>query len=138
MKRIMILALAASVAACATGPSPQLVNGRYYMMGDAGCARYTIMSSTRIMCYDKNGAKQGWKDAIPNETMQVYVQQQAVAAQIMAQPRRSSDTLRSITSDTIARNNSWTPPAVAPIGPQQSQTRCLVNGIYVSCTTRSN
>lgn len=144
MKRVLMVALAGlTLAACASGPSPVLMNGRYYMGGDAICVRYTVMSPTRIMCHDKNGVAQGWRDAIPHETMQVYVQQQAIARQ---QVSELADQLTATAND-IARQNRESaaaynaatralPTTTQPIGPQETQTTCLVNGRYVSCRTR--
>jgi len=130
------------LSSCASGASPRLLNGRYYMGGDAQCLGYRILSPTRIMCLDKSGRDMGYRDAIPHETMQIYVQQQAARRQSMAeltaQLQATNEALERQNAETRARVNSWTPPAVQPIGPQKSTTRCLVNGIYVSCNTSTS
>jgi hypothetical protein len=137
VKRIVLAVVALGLTACASDPTPQIVNGRYYMMGDAVCARYTPMSSTRIMCHDKNGAQQGYRDAIPNETMQIYLQQQALNSQNMQelnqQIQATNEALARQNEAARARNSQWTPPATPPIGQQQRQTTCLINGNYVAC-----
>jgi hypothetical protein len=143
MKRAALAVAALTLTACASGPTPMMMNGRYYMAGDAVCVRYTVMSPTRIMCHDENGVAQGWRDAIPHETMQVYVQQQAIAQQQL----RDLGTRLTATANEIARQNQESaaaynaatralPTTVQPIGPQETQTICLVNGRYVSCRTR--
>lgn len=132
-----------TLVGCASAPSPTLINGQYYMAGDAGCARYSQMSATRIMCYDKKGVEQGWEDAIPHQTMLAYNQRQAIARQQIGE---LADQLNE-TANSIARSNQAAaasynqtlrsmPTATQPIGPQQTQTTCLVNGAYVSCRTR--
>lgn len=132
-----------ALAGCASSPSPTLINGRYYMAGDGGCARYSQMSATRIMCYDKKGVEQGWEDAIPHQTMLAYNQRQAMARQQISE---LADQLNE-TANNIARSNQAAaasynqtlrsmPTTVQPIGPQQTQTTCLVNGAYVACRTR--
>ena len=146
MKRAIFVFLAGvALVGCASNPSPVLINGRYYMASDAGCALYSQMSPTRIMCYNRQGVEQGWEDAIPHQTMAIYNQRQAMARQ---QIRELTDQLNQ-TADSIARSNQAAaasynqtlgsmPTTTQPIGPQETQTTCLVNGRYVSCRTRPN
>lgn len=144
MKRIVLLALAGTVAACASSPSPRLVNGRYYMAGDAGCARYTIMSATRIMCYDKNGVEQGWEDAMSQDEILMHTQQQALRQQqvreVAAALNNTTNALTRQIQANTAQMNAITAATsqiqVQPIQPRETQTRCLVNGILIHCRSQ--
>lgn len=144
MKRVALMMVASlAVASCASSPSPVWINGRYYMAGDSGCARYTQETSTRIQCYNKKGEAQGWEDAISSSEMAAYNHRQAVARQQISE---LADQLTA-TSNQIAEQNRASavaynqatrslPTTTQPIGPQQTQTTCLVNGNYVACRTR--
>jgi len=143
MKRAALAVAALTLTACASGPTPMIMNGRYYMAGDAVCVRYTVLTPTRIMCHDRKGVAQGYRDAIPHETMAIYAQQQALASQQIGELANQLNQ----TADSIARSNQAAaasynqtlrsmPTTTQPIGPQQTQTTCLVNGQYVSCRTR--
>lgn len=43
---------------------PNAVNGKYYMMGDSNCARYTVLDSNRVMCYNSDGEKMSYRSAM--------------------------------------------------------------------------
>lgn len=56
---------------------PNSINGRYYMAGDPSCARYRVLSNTRIMCKDSNGRDTGWRNAMTNQEISMYQHNQS-------------------------------------------------------------
>lgn len=135
--------LATALAGCASSPTPTYYNGQYYWAGDPGCVRLGYVSATRAMCYNKKGVEQGWEDAIPQYELNAYSQRQAVGRQnIQALTNQINQIGNDIARSNAEAANSYSrtlgsmPTSVAPIGPQQTQTTCLVNGQYVSCRTR--
>ena len=51
---------------------PNAVNGKYYMMGDSNCARYTVLDSNRVMCYNSDGEKMGYRSAMSEQELQQW------------------------------------------------------------------
>jgi hypothetical protein len=51
---------------------PNAVNGKYYMMGDSNCARYTVLDSNRVMCYNSDGEEMGYRSAMSNQELQQW------------------------------------------------------------------
>ncbi len=51
---------------------PNAVNGKYYMMGDSSCARYTVLDSNRVMCYNSDGEKMGYRSAMSDQELQQW------------------------------------------------------------------
>jgi hypothetical protein len=68
------------LSGCASSPSPQLVNGAYFLAGDAECARYRQTHSQQedgaISCYDSQGHFTGTRYAMTSQDMQLYLAQQ--------------------------------------------------------------
>ncbi len=129
------------LAGCATSAAPNFFNGNYYMAGDATCKQVRALSPTRVMCIDKKGNDTGYRDALTAEQLQMYhmqMQYQQAQAQLYSQElQRSNQALQNSTQQLLQQSQQYTAPQVAPITPPGGyQTRCLVNGIYVSC--RSN
>ena len=42
------------------------------MGGDPACAKYKMLSGSRIMCMDENGKDTGYRDAMTSQQMQMY------------------------------------------------------------------
>jgi len=89
MKNVLVAIGLLMLAGCASYASPRFVNGGYYMGGDASCVRWRALSSTQIMCQDKNGNDTGYRDAMTPDQMQMYqaqmMYQQAQMQQLSGQ-----------------------------------------------------
>lgn len=68
---IAVLIITGMLAGCATA-GPQLINGRYYMTGDAACARVKPNVSGDLMCYDKHDNFVGIRSPLSSDEMQMY------------------------------------------------------------------
>lgn len=136
MKKLTCVA-ALLVSACASGPAPNFVNGRYFYAGDQNCKRMSDLGDGRIMCYDKKGNQTGWRSAMTGQDMQMYQMRQAQQAQEMADLSRQIDeTGQSITGNLNALTNqyrSYTPPAVEPIGQPRRTFTCVKAGVVTQC-----
>lgn len=136
MKRLVCIA-ALLVSACASGPSPNFYNGRYYYAGDSSCKRMTDLGDGRIMCHDKKGNQTGWRSAMTAQDIQIYQIRQAQHAQEMADLSRQIDeTGKSVTGNLNAltqQYQSYTPPAVEPIGQPRRTVTCVKAGIVTQC-----
>lgn len=75
MRAIFLVSFAIILGGCSSA-APNLVNGKYYMMGDKNCARYNPISDGRIMCYTKNGEQVGYRDAMTDQELQMYMYNQ--------------------------------------------------------------
>lgn len=75
LKRILLIFSVLLLASCAQA-MPNLINGRYYMAGDAECAKVSVLSSSRIMCYRKDGTPTGYRDAMTDQQLQMYMHNQ--------------------------------------------------------------
>ena len=125
---------------CATSAAPRYVNGNYYMVGDATCVRGRMLSSTRIMCADKQGNDTGYRDAMTPEQMQMYqmqlAQQQIQMQQLNQQLQQAGNQFNQMSQQSLQQMQQYTPPAAAPIAPSRTyDTRCINVGIYTSCKT---
>ena len=111
------------------------------MAGDANCKQMRSVSPTQIMCTDKKGNGTGYRDALSIQQLQMYqMQRQYEQAQMQSftdELQRTSESIQNASRQTLQQSQQYTAPQVAPITPPGGyQTRCLVNGIYVTC--RSN
>lgn len=68
----LLLSAVFFLGGCATTAAPNLYAGQYYLAGDAACASFTSISSTRIMCTDKKGRQSGYRDAMTAQDLQVW------------------------------------------------------------------
>lgn len=141
MRLFIGLASALALAGCATTAAPNFFNGGYYMAGDAACVRYREVFPSRVMCMDKHGADTGYRDALTGEQLQMYqmqmAYQQAQIQQMTQQLQQTSQVLQNSTQQLLQQSQQISVPQPAQITPPGGyQTRCLVNGNYVSC--RSN
>jgi hypothetical protein len=61
------------------------LNGHYFVAGDKNCVQYRMLSSDSIMCLDKHGKETGYRNAMTDQELQMYMQQQQIfAAQAQA------------------------------------------------------
>jgi hypothetical protein len=71
MKNITLVVLVIFLGGCAVA-SPQNIDGKYYMGGDSNCARYTVVSDSRIMCMNKAGVGMGFRNAMTDQELEMY------------------------------------------------------------------
>ena len=80
LKYILLgIVLTFSLTGCVSSAQPNSVNGKYYMMGDSSCSRYKVISPNKVMCYDTNGRATGWRKAMTNQELQIYMHRQSQA-----------------------------------------------------------
>lgn len=72
-QQFTLLGLAILLGGCVSSATPNFINGKYYMGGDPNCARYRIISSDRIMCANKNDEETGYRDAMTDQQLQIYM-----------------------------------------------------------------
>ena len=75
MRVILLTSFAVILGGCSSA-EPYLVNGKYYVMGDKNCARYKLIYDGRIMCYNKNDEQIGYRDAMTDQELQMYMYEQ--------------------------------------------------------------
>ncbi len=68
----IIVAIGLVFNGCAGSAMPNAVNGKFYMMGDSNCARYTVLDSNRVMCYNSDGEKMGYRNAMSDQELQQW------------------------------------------------------------------
>lgn len=88
MRVFLALAVAASslaLSGCAGMAEPNLRQGHYFMAGDKNCKQGKNVSETRIMCFDNKRRFTGYRDAMTEQDMQLYlagrIQDQIASAQ---------------------------------------------------------
>ena len=113
------------------------------MAGDPDCVNARPLSNICIMCGDKNFRETEARYSLtPAQVQQYQIQQaeaQAQVGQLANQITAVGNDIARQQRESAAAYNAATralPTTVQPIGPQQTQTTCLVNGSYVACRTR--
>lgn len=105
MNRILFIASIATcwllLSGCASRAKPNLVNGKYFMIGDSNCARYRSLSSTRILCFTKDGKKTGSRDYMTNQEISMYQHNQKMRQRESAELDQSLQNL----NNSIQRQN---------------------------------
>ena len=97
---------------------PNYYNGNYYMAGDPGCVRMRALSSTRIMCVDKNGVDTGYRDAMTHEQMQMYQLQMVQMQQLNQSIQQVGQTFQNAGQQINQQSQQYNPPQAQPISPQ--------------------
>jgi hypothetical protein len=121
----------AVMSGCASDPAPNYFNGRYYMAGDPNCAHMSVLSSSRITCYSKDGQATGYRDAMTPDEVQMY---QYNLVQQNLQMQQMNQSLQQQNLQIYQQSQQYTPPAVAPIAPPGgNQVRCISTDIYTNC-----
>ena len=98
-----------SFTGCARHATPEFYYGNYYMTGDDNCRRRSLISDTRIMCYDADSNEMGYRDAMTNQQLSMYQHNQQVKQQQSQAFNQSlqnmSNQLNYNTQQQINRNN---------------------------------
>ncbi len=68
---ILILIIGLGFSGCSSA-MPNAVNGKYYMLGDSNCKTYKIIDNHRVMCYNSDGKKMGYRNAMNDEELQKW------------------------------------------------------------------
>ncbi len=66
---------------CASVVRPNNINGKYYMVGDSNCAKYSIESENIINCFTENDEFTEKRRALTNQELQVYLHNQQMERQ---------------------------------------------------------
>lgn len=138
---IALAGLAAlTLVGCASNPSPQYINGNYFMTGDANCAKWQTNGSNRIMCYTTAGEFTGGRSTMSGSDMQIYQYQTAKQAQEMSDVSASLNALSNSVNQSAQQirqqSSGWQAPAVNPYpssSNQIDQIRCIQTGIVTNC-----
>ena len=80
---VLILILASITYGCATA-KPNFYNGKYYMACDANCRYIRQIATDRIMCMNAKHVDIGYRDAMTDQQLQMYMNQQQVNATLIA------------------------------------------------------
>lgn len=67
------------ISSCSTPATPNYYNGKYYMAGDENCIYMRQLDENRIMC--QNAARQnvGYRNAMTDQQLQMYMHQQSIS-----------------------------------------------------------
>ena len=143
-------ALALLLSACATNQievSTQLINGKFYLMGE-NCARFQVLNSESIKCMDAKGQLTHVATGLTAEQAQQAVnsiegynaverarQAQEIAA-LTATLQRTAQTFQQ-SAQSAQKLQGYTPPIVVnPNATDTTKIFCLKAGIYVHCRTK--
>ncbi len=75
---------------CASA-SPYRYNGKYYMVGDSSCDRFSRRTSNTINCFDSDGNPTGYREAMTDQDIQMYNARQAQADRDLKEQQRQND-----------------------------------------------
>lgn len=107
------------ISGCASSPAPNFFNGNYYMAGDSNCVQMRQLSSTRIMCIDKNGQSTGYREAMTSEQMQMYrmqmLNEQAQMEQLNRQIQQTGQSFQNSGQQILQQSQSYTAPQVQQV-----------------------
>jgi hypothetical protein len=78
MKIISILIFVILISGCAGGAMPNFYNGKYYLAGDSNCRFMRQLEANRIMCQDASRKDVGYRDAMTDQQLQMYMHQQSM------------------------------------------------------------
>ncbi len=78
MKIIGILTFIVFLSSCATYSAPNFFNGKYYMAGDDNCRYMRQLDNNRIMCQDSSHKDVGYREAMTDQQLQMYMHQQSI------------------------------------------------------------
>jgi peptidoglycan hydrolase CwlO-like protein len=110
MKSKVILILLAifiniSITGCFNTAKPNLVNGKYYMMGDSNCALYRAKNDSQVNCYTSSDEYVGYRNAMSNQEISMYQHNQGIKQQESAQLNQSLQNLNNSIQKTNDRMN---------------------------------
>ena len=122
IKHILAFTCLLTVAGCSTVATPSFIDNNYYMMGDPSCVQARFLSSTRIMCLDKNGSETGYRDSMTSDQLQMHqiqlAQQQAQMQALNESMRQVGQTFQNAGQQITQQSQQYTAPQVQPINPQ--------------------
>lgn len=72
MNKIALVLIVVIFGGCSSA-ALNVINGKYYLAGDSDCVRYRQLSDSRIMCINKKGEEVGYRDAMTDQQLQVYM-----------------------------------------------------------------
>lgn len=75
MNKIALVLIATIIGGCSSA-ALNVIDGKYYLAGDSNCVRYRQLSESRIMCINKKGEEVGYRDAMTDQELQVYMYNQ--------------------------------------------------------------
>ncbi|AQT45704.1 hypothetical protein BBC0244_020400 [Bartonella apihabitans] len=61
---------------CVYTAEPIFYNGAYYMVGDSACRNGRGINSTTIICYNEQGKSTGYRQAMTQQQLSMYMHQQ--------------------------------------------------------------
>lgn len=121
---VSTLMASSMLAGCVSGPKPNLVNGNYFMFGDASCVSGSATSDGRLMCFDKSGNITGYRNAMTGADMQAYQTQRVIderdRAELVAHLQQNSQQFRGQAPQLREQSPSYD-PACQPGG---QETAC--------------
>jgi hypothetical protein len=79
MRILLVALIAAALAGCASTASPVWHEGQYYMVGDDACSDAYPLTKTRVVCYDVDGNETGYRDAMTEAELNMWMHQQKMA-----------------------------------------------------------
>jgi hypothetical protein len=109
MRTLGILALVVFLSSCA---APRFYNGKYYMAGDLDCQSMSQLDESRVMCYDSSKKETGYRQAMTDQQLQMYMHEQAMSQAYSSTIANSAKQTRPLTcsSNVIGRQvftNCW-------------------------------
>ena len=112
MRKYKLISLVAitvvSFTGCTKYAQPNFEYGHYFMSGDDNCRYTSRMSDTRVMCYNADKEKMGYRDAMTDQQLSMYQHNQQISQQKSQQLLNSLDSLNKSlqhTNDQMNYNN---------------------------------
>lgn len=72
-----ILGVLLLFSGCAGRAIPNNIGGKYYMAGDDKCKKARRIADSRIMCINSDGKETGYRDAMTDQELQMYMHRDA-------------------------------------------------------------
>jgi hypothetical protein len=76
--RLITLLCTFSLGGCTTYAQPNFYNGKYYMAGDDSCRYMRQLEANKVMCSDSSHKDIGYRLAMTNQQLQMYMHQQSI------------------------------------------------------------
>ena len=123
MKRIILsmitVTLVINFIGCSSRATPQLVSGKYYMMGDSNCERYYRINNNTIRCISSDG-QYSMRSAMSNQEISMYQHNRQIAQQKSQQLNQTiqntNNQMNYNNQQMMNRNNIYKFQQVGPYG----------------------